>query len=194
METLFSGIPDNYSILLMHGSGTGQFAALPLNLVSQLKDGSTADYLITGAWSDKAAKEAQKYLNVNRVSPKVNVYNEIPANGDRKLNASAKYYFYTDNETIHGIEFPAIPDSLPNVPLVCDMTSNFLTRPIDIQKYGAIVAGTQKNCGIAGLGIAIVRKDLIGKAMDICPSIMNYKIMDENNSLYNTPPVYPYVH
>ncbi|XP_054157942.1 probable phosphoserine aminotransferase [Oppia nitens] len=185
------GIPDNYSILLMHGSGTGQFAALPMNLVSQFMDGSVVDYIVTGAWSDKTLKEAQKYVsNVNRVTPKQTAYVEIPERNQWKLDANAKYFFYTDNETIHGIEFPYIPEGLPNVPLVADMTSNFLTRPIDIKKYGAIVAGTQKNCGIAGLGIAIVRKDLIGKAMSVCPSIMDYKIMDDNNSLYNTPPVY----
>lgn len=185
------GIPDNYSILLMHGSGTGQFASIPLNLVSKLKDSSVVDYLVTGAWSDKSAKEAQKYTNVNRITPKVNKFNEIPDKNEWKLDSNAKYFFYTDNETIHGIEFPFIPDSLPDVPLVCDMTSNFLTRPIDVEKYGAIFAGTQKNCGIAGLGVVVVRKDLIGKAMEVCPSILDYKIMDDNNSLYNTPPVYP---
>jgi len=189
--TELMGIPDNYSILLMHGSGTGQFAALPMNLVSGLKDGSLVNYLVTGAWSDKSAKEAQKYTTVNTVTPKLKEYFSIPNKSEWKLDSNAKYFFYTDNETIHGIEFPYIPESLPNVPLVCDMTSNFLTRPIDIKKYGAVVAGTQKNCGIAGLALVVVRKDLIGKAMDVCPSILNYKIMDDNNSLYNTPPVYP---
>ncbi|CAG2183708.1 unnamed protein product, partial [Oppiella nova] len=143
------GIPDNYSILLMHGAGTGQFAALPMNLVSGLKDGSLVNYLVTGAWSDKSAKEAQKYTTVNTVTPKLKEYFEIPNKSEWKLDSNAKYFFYTDNETIHGIELPYIPESLPNVPLVCDMTSNFLTRPIDIKKYGAVVAGTQKNCGIA---------------------------------------------
>lgn len=175
----------------MHGSGTGQFAAIPLNLVSELKDGSSVDYLVTGSWSDKALKEAQKYLSVKRANPKTDKYAEVPDKSQWTLDSNAKYLFYTDNETIHGIEYPSVPESLPGVPLVCDMTSNFLTRPIDVKKYGVIAAGTQKNCGIAGLAIAVVRKDLIKKAMDVCPSILSYKIMDENNSLYNTPPVYP---
>ena len=174
----------------MHGGGTAQFASLPLNLVSQLKDGSVVDYLITGAWSDKSAKEATKYTTVNRVNPKVDKYTEVPDKSLWNLTSNAKYLFYTDNETIHGVEWESAPESLADIPLVCDMTSNFLTRPIDVKKYGAIVAGTQKNCGIAGLAVVVVRKDLIGKAMDICPSVLNFKIMDDNNSLYNTPPCY----
>lgn len=185
------GIPDNYRVLLMHGGGTAQFASLPLNLVSQLKDGSVVDYLVTGAWSEKAAKEAQKYATVNRVNPKVEKHIQVPDKSQWNLTPNAKYLYYTDNETIHGIEWPSAPESLTDVPLVCDMTSNFLTRPIDVKKYGAIVAGTQKNCGIAGLAVVVVRKDLIGSAMEVCPSVLNFKIMDDNNSLFNTPPCYP---
>jgi phosphoserine aminotransferase len=178
----------------MHGGGTGQFASIPLNLCEKLKaDGEIADYVVTGSWSDKAAKEADKYVKVNRVLPKTNQYNEIPDISQWKLDPNAKYLFYTDNETIHGIEYPHIPASLPDIPVAVDMTSNFLTRPIDVDKFGVIVAGTQKNVGIAGLAIAIVRQDLIGKAMKICPSILDWKVMDDNKSLYNTPPTFAYV-
>jgi phosphoserine aminotransferase len=177
----------------MHGGGTAQFAAIPLNLCSKFKGESLANYVVTGSWSDKAAKEAQKYINVNRVTPKTSQYNEIPDQKEWKLDSNANYLFYTDNETIHGIEFPNIPNTLPDIPVAVDMTSNFLTRPIDVKRYGVIVAGTQKNVGIAGLAVAIVRKDLIGKAMDICPTIFDYKTMDDNNSLYNTPPTFAYV-
>jgi len=184
------GIPDNYSVLFMHGGGTAQFAAIPLNLCSKMNGESLANYVVTGSWSDKAAKEAQKYINVNRVTPKTSQYNEIPDQKEWKLDEAANYLFYTDNETIHGIEFPNIPNTLPDIPVAVDMTSNFLTRPIDVKRYGVIVAGTQKNVGIAGLAVAVVRKDLIGKAMDVCPAVFDYKTMDDNNSLYNTPPTY----
>ena len=182
-------IPDNYKVLFMHGGGTAQFAAIPLNLC---KEGDKVNYMITGSWSEKAAKEAEKFgLNVNRVTPKRSEFTDIPDFSTWNIDSEGKYLFYTDNETIHGIEYPEeVKKFNPNMPIVCDMTSNFLTRPVDVSNYGVIVAGTQKNAGIAGLGVAIVREDLIGNPMKICPTVFDYKVMVANKSLYNTVPTY----
>ncbi|RWS23583.1 Phosphoserine aminotransferase-like protein [Leptotrombidium deliense] len=179
-------IPDNYKVLFMQGGGTGQFAAIPLNLCPGLKDCS-ADYLVTGAWSSKAAKEAEKYIKVNRVLPKSDKHVTIADKSEWKLNANASYLYYCENETIHGVEWHHAPEPLPGVPLVADMSSNFLTKPIDVSKYGIIFAGAQKNVGIAGLVVVIVREDLLGKEAGFCPSVLSYKTMADNKSLYNTP-------
>ncbi|RWS10894.1 phosphoserine aminotransferase 1-like isoform 1 [Dinothrombium tinctorium] len=179
-------IPDNYKVLFMQGGGTGIFAAVPLNFCPRLKE-CTADYVVTGSWSAKSAKEAEKYCKVNRVLPKADKYTTIPEKSEWKLDPNASYLYYCANETINGIEFHEVPEPLPNVPLVCDMSSNFLTRPVDVSKFGCIFAGAQKNVGIAGLVIAIVREDLLGKEADVCPSILSFKTMSDNKSLYNTP-------
>lgn len=180
-------IPANYKVIFMQGGGTGQFSAVPLNLCSSPDD--VADYIITGAWSSKAAKEAEKYCKVNRVLPKVNAYTGIPDLSEWKLSNNAKFVYYCANETINGIEFDFIPET-NGVPLVCDMSSNVLTRPLDVTKFGLIYAGAQKNAGIPGVTFVIVREDLIGKPSPVCPIILDYKINADNKSLYNTPPTF----
>ncbi|KFM80609.1 Phosphoserine aminotransferase, partial [Stegodyphus mimosarum] len=180
-------IPSNYKVLFLQGGGTGQFSAVPLNLISNSDD--VADYIVTGAWSSKAAKEAEKYCKVNRVLPKTDVYTGIPDRSEWKLSSNARYVYYCANETIHGVEFDFVPET-NGVPLVCDMSSNILTRPIDVSKFGIIFAGAQKNAGIAGVTFVIVRDDLIGNALPICPTVFDYKINADHKSLYNTPPTF----
>ncbi|KAI1280817.1 Phosphoserine aminotransferase [Halotydeus destructor] len=185
-------IPDNYRVLFLGGGATGQFSSIPMNLCEKLGE-ATVDYVITGGWSAKATKEAEKYVKTaNRVLPKMDKYVDVPDKSQWKFSPDAKYIYYCDNETVDGVQFPdnEIIHNPHNVPVVCDFTSSFLTRPIDVSKYGLIVAGTQKNVGIAGLAIVIVREDLI-KPMSFCPTVLNFKIMADNKSLYNTPPCYP---
>ncbi|KAI8785532.1 phosphoserine aminotransferase [Biomphalaria glabrata] len=181
-------IPDNYKVLFLQGGGTGQFSAVPLNLM-QLKPGHSADYIITGSWSAKAAQEAEKYGTVNLVIPKPKKYTSIPDRSTWTLNPDASYFYYCANETIDGVEFQYIPET-NGVPIVCDMSSNILTRHLDISKFGLIFAGAQKNIGPAGVTLVIIREDLIGFAMKVCPVIFDYKVQAGNNSLYNTPPTY----
>ncbi|XP_038044130.1 phosphoserine aminotransferase-like [Patiria miniata] len=178
-------IPDNYKILLLPGGGTGQFSAVPMNLLR----GGSADYIVTGSWSAKAAKEAEKYGKINTVFPKLDKYTTIPNQDKWNLNPDASYVYYCDNETVNGVEFPFVPET-DGVPLVCDMSSNFLSRPVDVSKFGLIYAGAQKNIGCAGVTVIIVREDLIGHAIRECPIIFDYKVQVGNNSLYNTPPTY----
>jgi len=181
-------VPDNYKIMFLQGGGTGQFSAVPLNLMAT-KPGKTADYIVTGSWSAKAAVEAEKYGAVNLVVPKTKKYTSIPEPSTWNLNPEASYVFYCENETVHGVEYQFTPET-NGVPLVCDMSSNILTRPVDISKFGLIFAGAQKNIGCAGVTIVIVRDDLIGFAASVCPAIFDYKVQVGNNSLYNTPPTY----
>jgi len=181
-------IPDNYKVLFLQGGGTGQFSAIPLNLLSHKPDLS-ADYIVTGSWSAKAAQEAAKYGKVNTVFPKLQSYTEIPDSSTWNLNPNASYVYYCANETIHGVEFQYIPDT-GDVPLVADMSSNILTRNFDVSKFGAIFAGAQKNIGCAGVTLVIIRDDLIGHALPITPIIFDFKTQVGNNSLYNTPPTY----
>jgi len=172
--------------LFTQGGGTGQFAAIPLNLCSTL--GEEVDYIVTGTWSEKAAKEAEKYCKVNKITNPNKNYVSIPE-FKSKLSPNAKYVYYCSNETIHGVEFQEIVDSAGKV-LVCDMSSNFVTRKIDISKFGVIFAGAQKNAGIAGLTMLIIREDLLDQANPLVPTQMSYKITANNKSLYNTPPCY----
>ncbi|XP_017039050.1 probable phosphoserine aminotransferase [Drosophila ficusphila] len=180
-------VPSNYKILLMQGGGTGQFAAVAMNLIGQT---GTADYVITGSWSSKAAKEAAQYGTVNAVLPKLAKYTSVPRQDTWKLNPKASYVYYCDNETVEGVEFDFVPEVPAGVPLVADMSSNFLSRPIDVSKFGVIYAGAQKNVGPAGTTVIIVREDLIGKHLKITPSILNFELMDKNSSLLNTPPTF----
>ncbi|XP_053530218.1 phosphoserine aminotransferase [Ictalurus punctatus] len=181
-------IPDNYKVLFLQGGGTGQFSAVALNLIGLKKD-RCADYIVTGTWSAKAAKEAEKYGKVNVVHPKVDRYTGIPDSSSWSLNPSASYVYYCCNETVHGIEFNFIPDT-KGVILACDMSSNFLSQPVDVSKFGLIFAGAQKNVGCAGVTIVIIREDLLGKALKECPLVFDFKVQAENNSLHNTPPCY----
>lgn len=176
------GIPDNYKVLFTHGGASLQFSAIPLNLT---RPGDVVDYFDTGVWSHKAIKEAQRYVNVNVVCKD---HHRIPDKSTWNLSAKAKYVHYTPNETISGVEFAEIPQV--DAPLVADMSSTILSRPIDVSKFGVIYAGAQKNIGPAGLAIVIVRDDLLGEARDITPVLLNWQTTAENDSMYNTPPTY----
>ncbi|XP_072289775.1 phosphoserine aminotransferase [Eucyclogobius newberryi] len=181
-------IPDNYKVMFMQGGGSGQFSAVPLNLIG-LKEDRCADYIVTGTWSEKAAKEAEKYGKVNIVHPKLDRYTKIPDPSSWTLNPSASYVYYCCNETVHGVEYNFIPET-NGVVLVSDMSSNFLSRPVDVSKFGLIFAGAQKNVGCAGVTVVIVREDLLGHTLKECPIVLNYKVQAESNSLYNTPPCF----
>ncbi|XP_049798053.1 phosphoserine aminotransferase isoform X2 [Schistocerca nitens] len=180
-------VPDNYKILFLQGGATGIFSAVPMNLMPA---GGNADYIVTGSWSSKAAKEAAKYGKVNMVLPKMDAYNDIPNQSTWKLSPDASYVYYCANETIHGVEFRYIPDT-KGVPLVCDMSSNFLSEEFDVSKFGVIFACAQKNVGTSGVTVVIIREDLIGKAQPIVPTILDFKINAQDNSVHNTPPMYP---
>ncbi|MFI4954723.1 MAG: 3-phosphoserine/phosphohydroxythreonine transaminase [Gammaproteobacteria bacterium] len=176
-------IPKNYHILFMQAGGTAQFAAVPLNL---LRGKNTADYVATGFWSERAIAEAKLYCNVNVVASNAHLnYAAIPDFSTWKLNPEAPFLHYVTNETIHGIEFPYVP-KIGNVPLVADMSSNILSKPIDVSDYGLIYAGAQKNIAPAGLTLVIVREDLVGHANPMTPAILDYKRFVPDG-FYNTP-------
>jgi phosphoserine aminotransferase len=181
------GIPSNYKVLFLQGGASSQFAMIPMNL---LRGKGTADYVDTGDWSAKAIKEAKRYGNVNVVaSTKAGNYTSVPAFDTWTRDANAAYLHYTPNETIRGVEFAWLPET-GDVPLVADMSSTILSRPIDVSKFGLIYAGAQKNIGPAGLTIVIVREDLIGETLPGTPTMFDYKIHADNESMYNTPATY----
>jgi phosphoserine aminotransferase len=179
-------IPSNYKVLFMQGGATGQFAAIPMNLT---QSGASVDYLNTGAWSKKAIGEARHYCNVNvAADAAASNYSDVPARSEWRLTAGAAYLHYTPNETIGGVEFPFVPQV--DVPLVADMSSTILSRPIDVSRFGLIYAGAQKNIGPAGLCVVIVREELLGHARPGTPSVWNYKAMADEGSMLNTPPTF----
>jgi len=180
-------IPTNYKVLFLQGGAMLQFSAIPLNLCS---DGAEVDYLTTGYWSDRAVTEAKRHCRVSLVaSGEADKFTTIPRCSQWQLNDKAAYFHYCANETIHGVEFPDIPD-VGAVPLVCDMSSTILSRPVDVSKFGLIYAGAQKNIGPAGLTVVIVRDDLLDRARPNIPYLLNYKILADNASMANTPPTY----
>ena len=180
-------IPDNYKVLFLQGGASTQFAMVPLNLIGRT---GKADYSNTGAWSKKAIAEAKRYGEVNVcASSEADGFNSVPDYAQWSLSSDASYVHITPNETIGGVEFEGLPDT-GDVPIVADMSSTLLSRPVDVSQYGIIYAGAQKNIGPAGLTIAIVRDDLIGGAADSCPAMLNYATYAENESMYNTPPTY----
>lgn len=180
-------IPDNYKVLFLQGGASAQFSAIPMNL---LRGKSTADYFNTGQWSKKAISEAKRYCDVNIVaSSEDDGFNSVPKKDSWNLNPDAAYVHYTANETIGGVEFDSIPDT-GDVPLVVDLSSTILSRPIDVSKFALIYAGAQKNIGPAGLTIVIVRDDLIGDALPGTPTTFDYKVQADNDSMFNTPPTY----
>lgn len=180
-------IPSNYKVLFLQGGGSAQFGMIPMNL---LRGKKAADYVNTGEWSKKAISEAKKYCTVNVVATSEDKnFSYAPASSGWKLNPDAAYVHYTSNETIGGVEVFETPNT-GNVPLVADMSSHILSRPIDISKYALIYAGAQKNIGPAGLAIVIVREDLIGETIPGTPSMYDYKIHADNESMYNTPPTF----
>ncbi len=182
-----AGISDDYAVLFMQGGASSQFSTIPLNL---LGDNASADYVNTGIWSGKAIAEAKRYGNVSIVGSSEDTgFTTIPDQADWNTNPNAAYLHYTTNETIGGLEFDFVPDT-GNVPLVADMSSDMLSRPVDISKYGLIYAGAQKNIGPSGLVVVIIRKDLLGKARKETPTMMNYQVIADNGSMYNTPATY----
>ena len=181
------GIPDNYKLLFVQGGASSQFAMVPMNL---LRGKGTADYLNTGMWSKKAIAEAKRYCKVNvAADTSEGGFCEVPTQESLNLNADAAYVHYTPNETIGGVEFDYVPET-NGVPLVADMSSTILSRPMDVSQYGVIYAGAQKNIGPAGLTIVIVREDLIGDVIAGTPTMFNYETHANNDSMYNTPPTY----
>lgn len=181
------GIPANYKVLFLQGGASAQFAMVPMNL---LRGKTSADYLNTGEWSKKAIKEAKKFTDVNIVaSSEDKKFTYAPAQDAWQLDPNAAYVHYTPNETIGGVEIFWTPET-GNVPLVADMSSNILSRPVDVAKFGLIYAGAQKNIGPAGLTIVIVREDLLGETLKGTPTMFDYKIAADNDSMYNTPPTF----
>ena len=180
-------VPAGYKVLFLQGGATGQFAAIPMNL---LRGKTRADYVDTGTWSGKAIEEAGKYCSVNVVaSTKAGNYSDVPAQSDWQLDPQAAYVHYTTNETIGGVQFHWVPE-VGEVPLVADMSSDILSRPIDVSRYGLIYAGAQKNIGPAGLVIVIVREDLLGQALPQTPVVFDLAVQAGADSMYNTPPTY----
>jgi phosphoserine aminotransferase len=178
------GIPANYKVLFLQGGASSQFAMVPMNL---LRGKASADYLNTGEWSKKAIKEAKKFGTVNVVATSEDKnFSYAPTQDQWKLDPNAAYVHYTPNETIGGVEIFWTPQT-GSVPLVADMSSTILSRPIDVSKFGLIYAGAQKNIGPAGLTIVIVRDDLIGETLKGTPTMFDYKIHADNDSMYNTP-------
>ncbi|NWF37120.1 3-phosphoserine/phosphohydroxythreonine transaminase [Mariprofundus sp. KV] len=181
------GIPDNYKVLFLQGGASSQFAMIPLNLMG---DKASADYINTGMWSKKAISEAKRYTTVNiAADTSEGGFTAVPTQAELKLDPNAAYVHYTPNETIGGVEFDYIPET-GDVPLIADMSSTILSRPLDVSKFGMIYAGAQKNIGPAGLTIVIIRDDLLGKASSNCPTMFNYSVHAENDSMYNTPSTY----
>jgi phosphoserine aminotransferase len=181
------GIPANYKVLFVQGGASSQFAMVPMNL---LRGKASADYLNTGEWSKKAIKEAKKYGAVNVVaSSEDKNFSYAPAQDAWKLDPNAAYVHYTPNETIGGVEIFWTPQT-GDVPLVADMSSTILSRPMDVSKYGLIYAGAQKNIGPAGVTVVIARDDLIGQTVAGTPTMFDYKTHADNESMYNTPPTY----
>jgi phosphoserine aminotransferase len=180
-------VPAHYKVLFLQGGATGQFSAIPMNLATSE---STVDYVNTGAWSKKALGEAKRYCKVNVAADEAaSNYSTVPEPRALKLTAGAAYVHYTPNETIGGVEFPYVPET-GGVPLVADLSSTILSRPIDVSKFGLIYAGAQKNIGPSGLCVVIVREDLLGKARPGTPSVWDYKAMADEGSMLNTPPTF----
>jgi phosphoserine aminotransferase len=181
------GVPANYKVLFMQGGAIAENAIVPMNM---LRGHASADYIDTGEWSKKSIKEAKKYGKVNvAASAADSGYTTIPARSTWKLDPEAAYVHICSNETIGGVEYHFTPET-GSVPLVADMSSSILSRPVDVAKYGLIYGGAQKNIGPAGLTIVIVREDLIGQALPATPSAFDYKTVADNESMYNTPPTY----
>jgi phosphoserine aminotransferase len=181
-------IPANYKVLFLQGGGKGEFSLVPMNLVGQA---GKADYVNTGHWSAGAIKEAKKYCEVSVIaSSEDKNFTYVPSQTGWKPNRDAGFRHICSNETIHGVEYFWTPDSDDGVPLVADMSSHILSRPIDVAKFGCIYAGAQKNIGPSGLTLVIVREDLLGRAHPLTPSVFDYAQQAANDSMLNTPPTF----
>ena len=180
------GLDDNYHVLFLQGGSRLQFSMVPMNLLA----GRKADYLVTGSWTKKAVDEARREgeINVAWDCGETN-YDRVPTAGDYAVSADSAYCYYTSNETIQGVQFQEEPAS-GDVPLVCDASSDFFSRPIDVERYGLIFACAQKNAGPAGVTVVIIRDDLLSRCDDNLPGMLNYKNHVEGDSRYNTPPVF----
>ena len=178
-------VPDNYKVLFLQGGGSSQFAMVPMNLSKNKK----ADYVITGQWAKKAAEEAEKYIEVNRVaSSQDKTFSYIPKLDKNTFSKDADYFYICFNNTIYGTRFTELPQT--DAPLVADISSCVMSEVIDVSKFGLLFAGAQKNLGPAGVTLVIVREDLIGECLPGTPTMFNYSIHAKNDSLYNTPPTY----
>jgi phosphoserine aminotransferase len=182
-----AGISDDYAVLFLQGGASLQFSMVPMNLLPQ---GGVADYIVTGVWSQKAVKEAKRVGKVNiAASSESESFARIPRQDELQLSADAAYVHMTSNNTVYGSEWHRLPD-VGDRPLVSDMSSDIFSAPVDVSKHGLIYAGAQKNLGPSGLTVVIVRKDLLARCPDSLPTMLNYKVHAENQSLYNTPPVF----
>lgn len=180
-------IPPNYKTIFLQGGGIGENAIVPMNL---LRGRQGADYIHTGEWTRRSIEEARRYCEVNvAASAEANGYTAVPPQAEWRTRPDAAYVHICANETIGGLEYPFVPDT-GEVPLVADMSSNILSRPVDVSRFGLIYGGAQKNIGPAGLTLVIVREDLLGQAMPITPSAFNYTEQAANDSMLNTPPTY----
>jgi phosphoserine aminotransferase len=179
-------IPRNYKVLFLQGGASAQFSFVPMNLAAAE---STVDYVNTGHWSQKAMQEAARYCTVHVAGDAGGNYSRVPSQGELRPSGRAAYMHYTPNETISGVEFGYVPES-PGVPLVADMSSSILSRPIDVSRFGLIYAGAQKNIGPSGLSVVIVRDDLIGRARPGTPHVFDYQAVAQNQSMLNTPPTF----
>ena len=176
-------VPDTHEILFLQGGATTQFAAIPMNLI----EGGAADYAVTGNFSGKAAKEAEKYGQVNIAASTAETgHDRIPAQGELQFTEGAKYFYYCANNTIYGTEWHYVPEC--SSPIVCDMSSDILSAPVDVSKFGLIYAGAQKNMAPAGLTVVIIDKSLAGRELPYTPQILSYETMIKHDSLLNTPP------
>ena len=180
------GVPRNYKVLFLQGGASAQFAFVPMNLTGA---DSVADYLNTGHWSYKAITEARRYCKVHIAADAGGEYLRVPPQSELNLSGDAAYVHYTPNETIGGVEFGYIPQT-GGIPLVADMSSSILSRPIDVSRFGLIYAGAQKNIGPSGLVVVIVREDLIGRARSGTPLVFDYKAVADDHSMLNTPPTF----
>jgi len=182
-----ANIPANYKVLMLQGGATLQFSMVPMNLLTA---GLTADYVDTGSWADKAIKEARKVGTVNVTgSTKGEGYTRIPAQGELKLTRGGAYVHITTNNTIEGTQWKTLPD-VGDAPLVADASSDIFHAPLDVNRFGLIYSGAQKNLGPSGVTVVIVREDLLTRSADTLPIFLNYKVHADNNSLYNTPPTF----
>ena len=180
-------IPASYKVLFLQGGATGQFSAIPMNIAGP---DSVADYVNTGQWSKKALVEAKRYCKVNVIADEAaSNYATVPDAAAVRPTPGAAYLHYTPNETIGGVEFPYVPDS-GDVPLVADMSSTILSRPLDVSRFGLIYAGAQKNIGPSGICVVIVREDLVGRARPGTPAVWDYDAMAREGSMLNTPPTF----
>ena len=182
------GIPANYKVLFLQGGALLQFGMVPMSFLRNT--GKPADYIVTGTWSKKAVEEAKTQGNVQiAFDGKAGNYNRTPPKSELKLDPNAAYAYFCSNETIQGVQFPAEPE-VGDVPLVCDASSEILSRPVPVSKYGILFACAQKNAGPSGVTIVIIRDDLLAKAPKDLPSMLNYPVLAENKSLLNTPPTF----